>query len=260
LYTPLKNGTKRNDIFYTRYDFYTLYYYNFEKWQNYYLIKNLTFSSSPNFWNITDDIIKNELKNSSTEKTISFVKQILSNDTSNKPDYYKIGKWVYNNIHYNHNHNTTSNADDILNKREGVCHHLTILYDALLNSIGIKALYASGKSIDNINTLEKGNHAWTVAEIKGKWIGLDATWNIFSGKLPQCHLFVEFNGQYSPDAFIYPTEVEDKAKISIIEELKLIEIVNLTTKQNSNSVTNFNSQNGFKLNILFILILILSQF
>ena len=80
-------------------------------------------------------MIETNLKNTSIELTFSFVKNILVNDTSEKPDYYKIGKWVCNNIIYDSNHNTSSDTDDILNKRKGVCHHLTVLYNVLLNSI-----------------------------------------------------------------------------------------------------------------------------
>ena len=137
-------------------------YYNFINPEKFYFISNLTFSSSPNFWNIADEMINNDLKNTSTNLTISFVKEILANDTSNKPNYFKIGKWVYNNINYDKDHNTASNPDDILIKRKGVCHHFTILYNALLNSIGIKALYAAGEVIENINDFGGEKHAWTV--------------------------------------------------------------------------------------------------
>ena len=59
---------------------------------------------------------------------------------------------------------TQVQIDDILNKRKGVCHHLTVLYNVLLNSIGIRTLYASGEAIKNIATWSRENHAWTVAE------------------------------------------------------------------------------------------------
>ena len=256
-YTPLKTGKRRNDSYINSYQSYMVSYYNFYNPQKFYFISNITFSSSPNFWNITDEIIKNNLKNTSTNLTISFVKEILSNNTSNKPDYYKIGKWVYENINYDKAHSTASNPDDILIKRKGVCHHFTVLYNALLNSIGIKTLYASGEAIKNINDLGGENHAWTVAEINGKWIGLDATWNIFSGKLPQCHLFKKIDGAFEPFAIAIP---QDKVSTNVIEETKLIEIVNLTSKKNYNYNSENNSQKFIQLNILFLFIILLNHF
>lgn len=255
-YTPLKTGKRRNDSYSNNYKSYMAYYYNFINPEKFYFISNITFSSSPNFWNITDEMIKNDLKNISTNLTISFVKEILANNTSNNPDYYKIGKWVYNNINYNKDHNTASDPDDILIKRKGVCHHFTVLYNALLNSIGIKALYASGEVIKNIKDLGGENHAWTVAEINGKWIGLDATWNFFYGKIPQCHLYKKLEGAFEPFAIGIPS---DKISTNIIEETKFIEIVNLNSKKNHNYNEN-NYQNVIQFNILFLLILLLNYF
>ena len=255
-YTPLKTGKRRNDSFINNYISYMASYYNFINPEKFYFISNLTFSSSPNFWNITDEMIKNDLKNISTNLTISFVKEILANDTSNKPDYYKIGKWVYNNINYKKACNTTSDPDDILIKREGVCAHFTRLYNALLNSIGIKALYASGEVIRNINDLGGENHAWTVAEINGKWIGLDATWNFFYGKIPQCHLFRKLEGTFGTFVIGIP---DDKISTNIIEKTKFIEIVNLNSKKNHNYNEN-DSQNVIQFKILFLLILLLNYF
>ena len=138
--------------------------------------------------------------------------------------------------------------------------HYTELYNALLNSIGIKALYASGEAINNIETLNRENHAWTVAEIDGKWIGLDATWNIFSGKLPQCHLYRKFEGTFDPIGFFIPGS-ESNNKISTFEELKLIEIVNYTQNKNTENTEDISdSQNNLEINILFLLIILLIQF
>lgn len=254
LYTPLSTGKRNNDTFSQNYKFYFLYYYNVDTSKKYYLIKNLTFSSSPNYWKITDDIIKYYLNDTSTEKTKSFVKTILSNDTSNKPDYYKIGKWVYKNINYNRNHKTDSNPDDILKKREGVCHHFTLLYNAFLSSIGIKALHASGFVIKDIKTLGGENHAWTVALINGKWIALDATWDIFSGKVPQCHLYRKFDGSF--DTFGYALPSDNKNIINATEELKLVEIVNITSESDSHSDSNYIKYLG--INLMFLLFFLLS--
>jgi hypothetical protein len=74
-YTPLKTGKRRNDSYINNYKSYMASYYNFINPEKFYFISNLTFSSSPNFWNITDEMIKNDLKNTSTNLTISFGKK-----------------------------------------------------------------------------------------------------------------------------------------------------------------------------------------
>ena len=124
-------------------EFYKLTFRNFEKKEGYFKL-NLTFSSSPIFWNVTE----NDIKNTSTDETISLAKDILQNDTSSKPDYYKIGKWVYQNIEYNINYSGKNlSISEIIKLKQGVCQHYSILYNSLLNSIGIETVYASGYSV-----------------------------------------------------------------------------------------------------------------
>ena len=124
-------------------EFYRLTFENFEKKEGYFKL-NLTFSSSPIFWNVTE----NDIKNTSTDETISLAKDILQNDTSSKPDYYKIGKWVYQNIEYNISYfGENLSISEIIKLKQGVCQHYSILYNSLLNSIGIETVYASGYSV-----------------------------------------------------------------------------------------------------------------
>jgi hypothetical protein len=198
--------------------FYYLNLYNFEEKEAYFKL-NLTFSSSPVFWNVTEE----DIKNTSTEETVSLVQEILENDTSSKPDYYKIGKWVYENIQYNISYfGKEISISEIIKLKQGVCHHYTLLYNSLLNSIGIETVYVTGYSVKNLNDATKGLHAWTVAKVDGKWIGLDATWGIFSGYLPLCHLFITFNYYYLTYFRYYGGEVN----FNEINEVKLVEIVN----------------------------------
>jgi len=162
---------------------------NFQE-KEWYFKLNLTFSSSPAFWNVTID----EIANTSEDETITLAKYILENDKSSKPDYYKIGKWVYKNIKYNISYlGKVLSISDIINIKQGVCAHYTRFYNSLLNSIGIETLYVTGYSVKDLDYPNDGSHAWTVAKIDGKWIGLDATWGIFNGYLPLCHIFKAFD-------------------------------------------------------------------
>ena len=216
----LLTSIKENDVLRIG-DFYDLSFRNFQEKVGYFKL-NLTFSSSPIFWNVTED----NIKNTSTDETISLAKDILQNDQSSKPDYYKIGKWVKNNIKYNISYfGKDLSISDIINLKQGVCHHYSMLYNSLLNSIGIETAYANGYSVDDLDNPTDGRHGWTIAKIDGKWIGLDATWGIFSGYLPLCHLFQNYDTKYLSSYIGYGGKVEFNTKG---EEVKLIEIVNFS--------------------------------
>ena len=127
------------------------------------------------------------------------VEEILSNKNSQEEDYIILGRWVYYNIEYNLDYlHEKWTVDQILEKKVGVCSHKTRLYNAFLNCINIDAMYTSGfahtKNDNNVDL--ETLHAWTVAKIDGKWVPLDATWNIFNGKLPLSHIFRYYGDIY----------------------------------------------------------------
>ena len=124
-------------------------------------------------------------------------KEILLNDKSNEPKHIKIGRWVFKNMKYDSKYfGKKMTPEEILNKLTGVCDHFTILYNALLNSIGIKTIYIFGYVYDSkeqlLNNPFDRTHAWTIALIDNKWIPLDATWGIFEGQLTASHVFQSF--------------------------------------------------------------------
>ena len=126
----------------------------------------------------------------------TFAIKIIEDDKSDEPNYVKIGKWVNKNINYKLSlRGKRIIATKILETKEGVCEHFTILFNALLNSIGIPAIYVSGyiikKEDDKFTQIE---HAWSIVNINGKWLGMDATWGLFTGKLPISHIFFYYKG------------------------------------------------------------------
>ena len=143
-----------------------------------------------------DGNIDNEIKTKAEE--------IINDENSpykDYPNYYKIGKFVHSHITYNFSffgNNLT--AVEIFNERRGVCEHYTILYNAMLNAIGIKTATIFGWALDknNITANEKSvGHAWTLALIKDKngndkFMELDATWDLFEG-VPAGHILKGFN-------------------------------------------------------------------
>ena len=75
----------------------------------------------------------------------------------------------------------------------GVCEHFTVLFNALMYSLGYQVIYISGFALDKKDTFGKEDaHAWSLIKIDGKWLPFDATWGLFSGKLPVGHVFKQF--------------------------------------------------------------------
>ena len=148
---------------------------------------------SNKFYDINKDNINNTIKAKAEE---------ILNDTNSeykdKPDYYKIGKFVNSYITYDlsfHGKNLT--VSEIYEKRRGVCEHYTLLYNAMLNAIGIKTIKTFGWAFDKDQTYANQStvgHAWTVALINNSFIELDSTWDLFEG-VPAGHILKGFNNE-----------------------------------------------------------------
>ena len=117
------------------------------------------------------------------------------NDLIKVPDVVKVGKWIKKNIKYDLSYSGRNEitATETMNNQIGVCHHFTKLFNALMYSLGYQVIYVSGYALDKKDTFGKEDaHAWSLIKIDGKWLPFDATWGIFSGKLPVCHVFKQF--------------------------------------------------------------------
>ena len=138
------------------------------------------------------------------DNTIKAKAQEIINDPNSEykdyPDYYKIGKFVKNHITYDLSyHGADKTAKQIYDEQKGVCEHYTILYNAMLNSIGIKTKKIFGWAFDKETTSGDENtigHAWTLAVINNdgvsKYMELDATWGLFEG-IPAGHILKGFD-------------------------------------------------------------------
>ena len=88
----------------------------------------------------------------SKEKLLKVAKKIIQDfDKKNKDndfeylDFMKIIIWVHKNIEYNLAFTGKCNSSmEILNNQAGTCHHMTVLANALLYSLGYKVIYAIG--------------------------------------------------------------------------------------------------------------------
>ena len=150
----------------------------------------------------TEDLLELEGNIDNAIKTKA--EEIINDENSpykDYPNYYKIGKFVHSHITYDLSfHGKDLTALEIFNGQKGVCEHYTILYNAMLNAIGIKTATIFGWALDKnkISADEKTvGHAWTLALIKDKngsdkFMELDATWDLFEG-VPAGHILKGFN-------------------------------------------------------------------
>ena len=137
-----------------------------------------------------------EIDISSIDQEIIDKANEIIKEESDKPNYYKLGKFVNSYMTYDISYSGRKlSLKEIYERKKGVCEHYTILYNAMLNAIGIKTLYISGWAFEkeqtsgDINTI---SHAWTAALIDNKWKELDATWGLFEG-VPAGHVMKIFN-------------------------------------------------------------------
>lgn len=107
----------------------------------------------------------------------------------------KIGQFVYSYMTYDINeYDKTYTAKQIYTRKKGVCEHFTLLFNTMLNAIGIKALTVFGWAFHDEKTSSDENevgHAWTAALIDGKWKEFDSTWGLFQG-IPAGHVLQGF--------------------------------------------------------------------
>ena len=179
----------------------------------------------------------------------------VKNSDPNKPYYYNIGKFVHSHIEYDITYvGRDLTIKEIFDGKKGVCEHYTLLYNAMLNAIGIKTLFISGWSFKEDQTYgdkDTLTHAWTAALIGDKWIELDATWGLFEG-VPAGHILKNFfDDRYSYSMSGSTTTEPTFKKIPYIqvitdqEEMKdpyLTEEDNNETGGNNNQESNKNQE------------------
>ena len=188
-------------------------------------------------------IEKKELITKIPEEDKKFFKdlsdKIIKEDKSNFPIYKKLGRWVYNYLKYDLSYyGEDFTAREIYNNKSGICKHYTLLYNTLLVSQGIDAINITGYALDitenNImkenetnkkipnepNTLTSSRHDWTLAKIKGEWIPLDATWNMFDKNLPITHIFQNYGNVFLRTRSNSDNLVDNKITKEVIKYIK----------------------------------------
>ena len=214
---------------------------NVKQNESHYIIKydksrkeKLNLNLNINFINSIDNEFKfpfNEtlILNTSTEKTKLKAKEILQNDNSKDPDYIKLGKWIKNNMKYDSNpKGKQESIDEILLNLSGDYSYYTRLYNSLLFSIGIKAVYINGyvmqgetRASEKISFVK---HSWTMAKIDRKWKALDATWGLFFDKFPISHIFFNFNDFPIQSGMIIKPQINNITFIEFLSRNKLFKL------------------------------------
>ena len=166
----------------------------------------------------------------------------IQSKVSDFPDYYKLGKFVNGYMTYDLSYSgKTLTLDEIYKEKKGVCEHYTLLYNAMLNAIGIKTLFVGGWAFDKEQTSgdkDTIGHAWTAALIDGKWKELDATWGLFEG-IPAGHIFKNFGqDQFS----YYPSSSNNKPKFENIPSIKMKSTSTGNSKGNEDDKGNDNNK------------------
>jgi len=112
---------------------------------------------------------------------------LSANSTEGLEISSNIGKWVHSSIHYNEDYWEKSvSAKETFKSYEGVCDEFAQLSMAMHKSMGIPSRYVeglvySGKQWDM--------HAWQEANIGGKWVQLDPTYNEY-GVVDPTHIIL----------------------------------------------------------------------
>ena len=187
---------------------------------------------------------------------------INSEEYPGKPNYYKIGKFVNSYITYDSAFfGEDLTISDIYNGKRGVCEHYTLLYNAMLNAIGIKTVYISGWAFSNDQTSGNKNtdtHAWTGALINNKWIELDATWGLFEG-IPAGHILKNFYNEmcyYSYFSNSEPTFQRNRNIQMITDNEELHKLQSLFNDNNNNNNDKGKKEDNSRFNELSIILMI----
>ena len=120
------------------------------------------------------------------------LKKINKEEKPGKPQYIRIGNWVHNYLHYDPMfQNKDISPIKILEVQVGGCYHFSLLYTYLLraNKIQSSIIYGKIHTKNGENKYDFVDHVWVIAKVQGKWLSLDPTFGIFSGKLPVSYIF-----------------------------------------------------------------------
>ena len=172
-----------------------------------FIIKGTLINKCKSIWkcDFTTEEIENEIpedikkdKNELEKIARNIINNYNENNKNNLiiiPDIVKIGKWVHKNIKFDNSYSGNKNitAMEIYSVKKGVCEQFTKLFNGLLYSLGYQVIKVTGYAVEKSNIFSNNcSHVWSLIKIYDDWLPFDATWGIFTGKLPVCHIFSNY--------------------------------------------------------------------
>ena len=145
---------------------------------------------------------------------IAFAKKAAEGAKNSYEACDKLKSAVYDLMDFTESGVELQKASDILKNKKGVCRHASLLYTALVRSLGIpcRQIYGVAYIADS---KEFGGHAWAECYV-GQWVPFDPTWN--SDFVDATHIPV---AEYEKGDFmtIFGMEIEvEEAEVSEDEE------------------------------------------
>jgi transglutaminase-like putative cysteine protease len=149
-----------------------------------------------------EDVLRYTLPTENIDSDHKFIVRKASELVQGEDDYYKaitkVAHWVKENINYSLDTLTADAVQKpswVLEHRKGVCDELTVLFAALVRSIGIPVKYVSGMAYTNWQSLNDwGPHAWAevyfpLSKSSGIWVPYDITYGQF-GYVDPTHIIL----------------------------------------------------------------------
>jgi len=126
------------------------------------------------------------------EKSLSELANYLVIPAANETEKVRsLFSWIafhikYDDEEYNANAIKSYNAQEIINRKKGVCDGYSTLLSALCEEAGLQSKkiigYAKGYGYSPGRKFDDTNHAWNAVKIDGQWKLMDATWASGYGK------------------------------------------------------------------------------
>lgn len=157
------------------------------------LIKPLKFISLDNMNALTDtqELIKYKKPSNYADSENSIVRskaeQLTQNTNNSVEALFILADYIKNSMNYNLGHQDLQKASQILQEKQGVCAHYTILFIAMTRALGFPSRYISGVAYSNkVGDFEE--HAWAEIYIPEQgWVPFDVTFGQY-GWLDTSHV------------------------------------------------------------------------
>lgn len=142
----------------------------------------------------------------------------IINQAKQEPNLTKRAQLLYDyvikNVEYKENKATDQNIISSLIEKKSVCAGYAKGYQYLLNKVGIKASYMTGKANEKVGSTAKGEgHAWVMLNLDGDYYYCDPTWgdNIEKNMAHACNGYFLMNSHdmlrcYQPDGHFEKTK------------------------------------------------------